>query len=111
MILDDILPQCNSGSRLLFTTQTAFIMELCTILCKSLMLALQPSEISDAVTMLTAGAEMSEESTAEASYADLECLIQSVGNLLLAINKAASYIKGYKSSMKELLMIYIKVKR
>ena len=72
------------------------------------MLALQSPEISDAVTMLAAGAEMSEESTAEASYADLERLVQSVGNLPLAIDKAASYIMGYESSTKELLAIILK---
>lgn len=75
------------------------------------MLALQSSEISDAVTMLAAGAEMSGESTAEASYADLERLVRSVGNLPLAIDKAASYIKGYESTTKELFAICIKAKR
>ena len=106
MILDDIFPRRNSGGRLLFTTRTASIAELCTIPCKSLVLALQSSGINDAVTMLAAGAEMGGESMAEASYADLECLIRSVGNLSLAIDQAASYIKGYKSSTKELLDLY-----
>lgn len=103
MILDEILPRRNSGGRLLFTTRTATIAESCTIPGKSLVLALQPPGIDDAVAMLAAGAEMGEESTEEASNVDLERLVKSVGNLPLAIDQAASYIKGYGSSTKELL--------
>ena len=106
MILDDILPRRNSGGRLLFTTRTASIADSCTIPCKSFVLALQPPGTNDAVTMLAAGAEMGGESTAEASYADFERLVRSVGNLPLAIDQAASYIKGYGSSTKELLDLY-----
>ena len=106
MILDEILPRRNSGGRLLFTTRTASIAESCAIPCKSVKLALQPPGINDAVTMLAAGAGMGGESTAKASYADLERLVRSVGNLPLAIDQAASYIKGYESSTKELLDLY-----
>ncbi len=106
MILDEILPRRNSGGRLLFTTRTVTIAESCTISSKSLVLALQPSGIDDAVAMLAAGAEMGEESTEEASNADLERLVKSMGNLPLAIDQAASYIKGYGSSTKELLNLY-----
>jgi hypothetical protein len=103
MILVDILPRRNSEGRLLFTTRTVTIAESCTIPNQSLTIALQPPGIDDAVTMLAAGAEGS---TKEASYADLERLVRSVGNLPLAIDQAASYIKGYESSTKELLNLY-----
>ena len=106
MMLDDILPRRNSGGRLLFTTRTDTIAESCTIPGKSLMLALQPPGIDDAVAMLVAGAEIGGGSTEEASYADLERLVRSVGNLPLAVDQAASYIKGYESSTKELLDLY-----
>ncbi|KAI4247881.1 MAG: hypothetical protein L6R42_009493 [Xanthoria sp. 1 TBL-2021] len=106
MILDEILPRRNSGGRLLFTTRTASIAESCTISSKSLTIALQPPGLHDAVTMLAAGAEMGGEGTEEASYADLERLVRSVGHLPLAIDQAASYLKGYESSTKELLDLY-----
>ena len=106
MILDEILPRRNSGSRLLFTIRTASIAESCTNLGKSLMLALQPPGIDDAVTILAAGGQMGGESTEEASYADLEHLVQSLGDLPLAIDQATSYIKDYKSSTKELFNLY-----
>ena len=75
------------------------------------MLALQSSEISDAITMLAIEVEISEKSTMKASYTDLKRLVQSMRNLSLTINKAASYIKSYKSSTKKLLAIYIKAKK
>lgn len=56
--------------------------------------------------MLAAGAELGRASTEKASYADLERLVRSVGNLPLAIDQAASYIKSYESSPKELLNLY-----
>ena len=56
--------------------------------------------------MLEAGAELDGDSTEEASYTDLERLVRSVGNLPLAIDQAASYIKDYKSNMEELLNLY-----
>jgi len=106
MILDEILPRRNSGGRLLFTTRTAMIAESCNFPGKSPMLALQPPGTDDAVAMLAAGAEMGGKSTEEASYADLERLVRSVGHLPLAVDQAASYIKGYESSTKELLHLY-----
>ncbi|KAL8816312.1 MAG: hypothetical protein Q9191_008353, partial [Dirinaria sp. TL-2023a] len=106
MILDDILPRRNGRGRLLFTTRTAVVAELCMIRGQSFMLALQPPEIDDAVAMLAAGADIGGASPEEAGYADLERLVRSVGNLPLAIDQAASYIKGYGSSMKELLDLY-----
>lgn len=56
--------------------------------------------------MLVAGAGIGGGSSEEASRADLERLIPSVGNLPLAVDQAASYMKGYGSSMKELLDLY-----
>jgi len=105
MILDEILPRRNSGGRLLFTTRTATIAESCAIPGKTLTIALQPPRIDDAVAMLAAGADMDGVSREEASYADLERLVRSVGNLPLAIDQAASYLKGYGST-KELLDLY-----
>ena len=46
----------NSGGRLLFNMRTAITAELCTAPGKSLMLALQPPGIDDAIAMLAAGA-------------------------------------------------------
>ena len=106
MIIDEILPRRNSGRRLHFTTRTAITAELFAVDGKSFMLALQPPGIDDAVAMLAAGAGMEEESVGEASHADLERLVRLVGNLPLAIDQAASYIKGYESNTKELLDLY-----
>ena len=61
--------------------------------------------------MLVAKAKISEESMIKASYADLECLIQLVRNLLLIIDKVTSYLKSYESSTKKLFTVYIKAKR
>lgn len=106
MILADILPRRNSDGRLLFTTRTATIADSCTIPDRSLMIALQPPGNDDAVAMLAAGAGKGGGSTEEASNADLESLVRAVGNLPLAIDQAASYMKGYASSTKELLDLY-----
>jgi len=106
MILANILPRRNNDGRLLFTTRTATIADSFTIPNQSLTIALQPPGIDDAVAMLTAGAEMGGGKTKKASNADLECLVRSMGNLPLAIDQAASYIKGYASSTKELLDLY-----
>jgi len=103
MVLDEILPRRNSGGGLLFTTRTATIAESCIMPGKSLTVALQPPGIDDAVAMLAAGAELGGANTEKASYASLERLVRSVGNLPLAIDQAASYFKSYESSMKELL--------
>lgn len=106
MMLFDIVPRRNSNGRLLFTTRTATIADSCTIPDQSLTIALQPPGIDDAIATLAAGAEMGGESRNEVSNADLERLVRSVGDLPLAIDQAASYSKGYASSMKELLDLY-----
>ncbi|KAL8876041.1 MAG: hypothetical protein Q9192_008939, partial [Flavoplaca navasiana] len=106
MILDEILPRRNSGGRLLFTTRTASIAESCTTSSKSLTIALQPPGLHDAVNMLAAGAGRYGEDAEDARYANLECLVRSVGHLPLAIDQAASYLKESGSSTKELLDLY-----
>ena len=103
MMFDRILPRRNGRGRLLFTTRTATIAESCIIQGKSLTIALQPPGIDDEVAMFAAGAEIDGENTRGASGADLERLVQSVGNLPLAIDQAASYMKDYGSSTVELL--------
>lgn len=106
MILADILPRRNNYGRLLFTTRTGTIADSCTIPDQSLPIALQPPGNDDAIAMLAAGAEMGGGSTDEASNADLERIVRSVGNLPLAIDQAASYMKDSASSAKELLDLY-----
>ncbi|KAL8666768.1 MAG: hypothetical protein Q9202_001306 [Teloschistes flavicans] len=105
-LLDDILPRRNSGGRLLLTTRTTAIAELCAIPGKSLMITLQPPGTKDAVAMLAAGAEIDGGRIERAEYTDLERLVHGVGNLPLAIDQAASYLKGYESSAKNLLDLY-----
>ena len=106
MMLNEILPRRNSGGRLLLTTRTAIIAESCTILGKSLTIALRPPGTDDAVAMLAARAEMDVGSIERAINTDLERLVKAVGNLPLAIDQAASYLQGYESSTKELLDLY-----
>ena len=106
MILNDILSRRNGRGRLLFITRIAAVAELCMIRDHSLMLALQSSEIGDVVAMLAVRTDIDEASREKASYADLERLVRSVRNLSLTIDQAASYIKSYESSMKELLDLY-----
>jgi hypothetical protein len=105
MVLDEILPRRNSGGELLFTTRTATIAESCIMFDKSLTIALQSPGIDDAIAMLAIEAELGEANTKKASYADLERLVRSMRNLPLAIDQAASYLKGYGST-KELLDLY-----
>lgn len=105
-MVDRILSRRNGRGRLLFTTRTATVAESCIIQGKSLTIALQPPGIDDAVAMFAVGAEIDGENTRGASGANLARLVQSVGNLPLAIDQAASYMKGYGSSTVELLDLY-----
>lgn len=105
-MLRDMLPRRNSGGRLLFTTRTAKTAEVFTAPGESSQLALQPPGIGDAVAMLSAGAGIERESRREASYTDAEQVVRSVGNLPLAIDQAASYMRDTGSSPKELLDLY-----
>ena len=56
--------------------------------------------------MFVAGVGIDGENIRGASGIDLEYIVWFVGNLLLVINQAILYIKGYKSSIKELLDLY-----
>ena len=69
-------------------------------------LALQPPGIGDAVAMLSAGAEIERGGGRAASYMDAEQVVWSVGNLPLAIDQAASYIRDTGGSANEILDIY-----
>ncbi|KAL8858287.1 MAG: hypothetical protein Q9178_005150 [Gyalolechia marmorata] len=60
----------------------------------------------DAVAMLAARAEMDGGTIERANNTDLERLVKAVGNLPLAIDQAASYLKSYEGSTKELLDLY-----
>lgn len=104
--LRDILPRRNSGGRLLFTTRTAKIADVFTAPGESSQLALQPPGIGDAVPMLSAGAGIERGGGRAASYTDAEQVVRSVGNLPLAIDQAASYIRDTGSSANEILDIY-----
>lgn len=88
--LRDFLPRHNCRGRILMTTRIATIAERYTALGGSPLLALQPPEIDDAVAILSAAAELEQESMEEVGRADAERLVRSVGNLPLAIDQAAS---------------------
>ncbi|KAL8946940.1 MAG: hypothetical protein Q9222_006733 [Ikaeria aurantiellina] len=106
MILKDILPRRNGNGRLLFTTRTTATAELCTVLPKSLIVALQPLGLEDGLEMLIAKAGVERENLQESNVADLKRLVRSVGSLPLAIDQAASYMKSYESDAKDLLKLY-----
>lgn len=105
-MFDRILSRQNDRDRLLFTTRTAIIAKSCIIQGKSLTIALQSPGIDDAIAMFAAEAEIDGENTRGASGANLARLVQSVGNLPLAIDQATSYMKGYGSSTVKLLDLY-----
>jgi len=106
VMLRDILPRRNSEGRLLFTTRTKKIADVFTGPGNLSQLALQPPGMGDAVAMLSAGAGIERESGGEASYADAEQVVRSVGNLPLAIDQAASYMRETGSSPQEVLNVY-----
>ena len=51
--------------------------------------------------MLSAGARLEREGREKSSRADAECLVRSIGNLPLAINQAASYMREIGHSFQE----------
>ena len=106
VMLRDMLPRRNSGGRLLFTTRTTKIADVFTAPGELSQLALKPPGIGDAIAMLSAGAGMERGGVEEASYADAEKVVRSVGNLPLAIDQAASYMRDTGSSANEILDIY-----
>lgn len=105
VILRDILPRRDCGGRLLMTTRMATIRDVFIASGASSQLALQPPGINDAVAMLSAGANL-ERKEKEASHADIERLVRSVGNLPLAIDQAACFIRETGSSPQEVLDEY-----
>ena len=86
VMLRDVLPRRGGGGRLLMTARTATIADMFTASGASSQLALQPPRTSDAVAMLSAGAKLRREDGEEATHADAARLVQSVGNLPLAID-------------------------
>ena len=69
-------------------------------------MALQPPGIGDTVAMLSAGAKLKREGREESSRADAERLVRSVGNLPLAIDQAASYMRETEGSPQDVLDVY-----
>ena len=105
-MLGDILPRRGCKGRLLMTTRTATIAELFSTSEALSQMALQPPGIGDAVAMLSAGAKMKREGREESSREDAERLVRSVGNLPLAIDQAASYMRETGGSPREVLDVY-----
>lgn len=105
-ILRDFLPRHNHGGRILMTTRTATIAERFTAPGGSSQLALQPPGIDDAIVMLSSGAKLEQKGQKEASCADLEHLVRSVGSLPLAIDQAASFMRHTGSNPQEVLNVY-----
>ena len=88
------------------TTRIATVAERFTASGGSSRLALQSPRIDDAVAILSAGAKLEQEDMEDVSRADAERLVRSVGNLPLAIDQAASYMRENRSSAQEVLDIY-----
>ena len=105
-ILRDFLPRENFKGRVLITTRIAAIVERFTALGTLSELALQPPGIGHAIAMLVAGAHLKHEGREGASDIKIERLVQSVGNLPLAIDQAASYMRETRSSPQEVLDVY-----
>lgn len=106
VMLRDVLPRGNCGGRLLMTTRTATVADMFTASEASSQLALRPPGTGDAVAMLSAGTKVEREGGEESSHGDAERLVQSVGNLPLAIDQAASYMRVNGSSPQEALGVY-----
>ena len=105
-MLGDILPRGGCRGRLLMTTRTAAIAELFNTSGASSQLALRPPGIDDAVAILSAGARLERVGIEESSRADAERIVRSVGNLPLAIDQAASYLRETGASPEEVLDVY-----
>ncbi|KAL9104796.1 MAG: hypothetical protein Q9163_000294 [Psora crenata] len=106
IMLRDILPRRACGGRLLMTTRIATVADIFAAPGASSQLALQPPRISEAAEMLFASANLERQGREEASYADAVRLVQSVGNLPLAIDQAASYMRETGSSPRDVLDVY-----
>ena len=62
--------------------------------------------MDDAVTLLVVGAKKKREYQEETNRPEAERLVRSVGNLPLAIDQAASYIRETGSGLWEVLNVY-----
>ena len=91
----DVLPRIGRRGRLLMTTRTAMIADLLTASDVSSQLALQTPGLNDALVMLSAGARWGKRPV---NSTDAERLVQSMGNLPLAIDQAASFMRDTGSS-------------
>ncbi len=105
-MLYDFLPRENCKGRLLITTRLAAMVERFTASGTLSQLALQPPGIGHATAILMAGAHLEQEGWKGASYTNIKYLVRSVGNLPLAIDQAASYIREFGSSPQEVLDAY-----
>ena len=106
VMLRDALPRKNHRGRLLMTTRTAKIAAVFGALGESSQLALQPLKLGDAIAMLVAGANKERENGQEVSHTDAEHLVRLVGNLPLAIDQAASFMRETGSGLREVLDMY-----
>ena len=105
-VLRDFLPRYNYAGRILITTRIISIAERFTTSGRSSQLALQSPGIDDAIAILLAGAKGEQESIEEINRTDAELLVRWIGNLQLAIDLAASYMRNNGSSAQEVLDIY-----
>ena len=105
-MLRDFLPRENCKGRLLITTRIATVAGRFTDSGGSSQLALRPPGLGDAVAMLSAGAQLEQKNEKQESYTEIERLVQAVGNLPLAIDQAASFIRVSGSSAQKVLDEY-----
>lgn len=101
--LRDFLPRENCKGRILMTTRIATVTERYSVSGGLPRMALQSPGIDDAIAMLSAGAKLEREDLKEVNYTNLERLVRSVGNLPLAIDQAASYMRETGCSSQEVL--------
>ena len=104
--LRDFLPRQNCKGRILMTTRMATIADRFIASGGSSELALQSPGIDDAIAILLARTKREQDGIEEVSRADIERLVRSVGNLPLAIDQAASYMRESGSSAQEVLDVY-----
>lgn len=102
-MLRDFVPRKNHQGRLLVTTRSAGMAERLTTAGTLHQLALQPPGIDHARAMLVAGARLEREDQQGSNHQSIEHLVRSVGNLPLAIDQAASYIRQTGSSPEDVL--------
>ena len=105
-LLRDVIPRAGCNGRLIMTTRTAATAELFAIAEETYQLALQPPGKDDAMQILSAGADVDQESWDQANFEAAQQLVKSVGFLPLAINQAASYVRDTGTHLDEVLGLY-----